>query len=93
VESDGRFWPQARIDGFSTGEYQVVLGAGGTADVGGTFVVHVVDASGTAEAQISDYFVQLSHPSGAQIRSTGINFSRSGTDFKPVKQLHLVRRR
>jgi hypothetical protein len=75
VQSGERYWPQAPVESNANRRVKVKLGAIGSGDVGSTFVVHVVDVSGAAEAQIVDYFVNVDKPSGL-VRHSGIDLDR-----------------
>jgi hypothetical protein len=75
VQSGEHYWPQAPIESNANRRVKVNLGATGSDDVGSTFVVHVVDVSGAAEAQIVNYLIRVDDPNDP-VRRTGINFEK-----------------
>ena len=90
VESDGRYWPQSSLEPFSSGTYGVVLGAVGKGDIGRTFVVMVVDASGPAKSRILDYFNRFEE---TKVRQFGIDFRRVENKIKRLDFILLKRDR
>jgi hypothetical protein len=92
VQSGQRYWPQAPVESNANRRVMVKLGAIGSRDVGSTFVVHVVDVSGAAEALIVDYFVNVDKP-GDPVRHSGIDLDRvrNRVDFLTSETLRRMR--